>query len=71
MKIEQFRNALCKLFAESADIPMREILDEFNCNVTYCVTVLQILEFDRSPTEFPPETDAECCSVAKRTAGSR
>lgn len=28
MKIEQFRDALCKLFAESADIPPQEILDE-------------------------------------------
>ena len=28
MKIEQFRDALCKLFAESIDIPPQEILDE-------------------------------------------
>jgi hypothetical protein len=28
MKIEQFRDALAKLFAESIDLPQREILEE-------------------------------------------
>jgi hypothetical protein len=51
MKIEQFRNALCKLFAESADIPPQEILDELELQC-------DILRDGISDTRIRPKLDA-------------